>query len=90
MSNFLKKGENKRKERLSNSTLNKKSEHSYASMDTTKAPENEGGLIPLPDTPIKSPAAKVVSLTEPEPSLYELQKTILKAVNDRADDELMT
>lgn len=87
MSYFLKKADTqKRNERSPKTPLSKKGEHNYANMDTLKPPETEGDLVALPDTPIKSPAAKKAILTEPEPSLFELQKTILKAVNDRADD----
>lgn len=42
--------------------------------------------MPLPDTPTNSPAPKKINSGQAEPSLYDLQMTILKTVNDRADE----
>lgn len=85
MSHQLKKPELKRKE---SSPKEKKvvhtslGDHNYQGC----AEEEEVNLVSLPDTPLKSPAPKKLNSGQTEPSMYELQMTILKTVNDRADE----
>ncbi|KAL7394750.1 hypothetical protein ABVT39_003424 [Epinephelus coioides] len=76
---------------MASSTPNSKSsEHNYAEriaeMTTDCALDKEADLIPLSNTPVNSPTAKKVFSRKPETSMYDLQMTILKTINNRADE----
>lgn len=86
MSGQGKRGNAKRKKLTPGTLNNKVNKRNNVEMNTSGASEiSNAELVPLPDTPVNSPAAKKVNTGGPELSLYDLQMTILKAVNERAD-----
>ncbi|KAK7925199.1 hypothetical protein WMY93_007509 [Mugilogobius chulae] len=80
-SSQTKKEETKRKARDFDKQENM-FEHSYADVNNFETLEIDADFAPLPDTPINSPAPKKACSGDTEPSL----RSILKAVNDRADE----
>lgn len=83
MSSQGKKGD-KQKIITPNTPINNTSELLSAEKNNACAQENKVELMLLPDMPTNTPATNKANKGEPEPSLYDMQLTILK-VNDKAN-----